>query len=156
MSTARLEAFSDGVIAIIMTIMVLELKVPQRADFTAPRVVRTYVRMARGAYKYAWPDIQRYYDEGHGYLECRAKFGFAKDTWRKAIATGRIVTRTRRWSLDQILRSSKSRYTIKRRLLEAGVLRNLCEECGISEWRGKTLTVNAGRKLTHFSSGSPV
>ncbi|MBV8570827.1 MAG: DUF1211 domain-containing protein, partial [Acidobacteriaceae bacterium] len=27
-STARLEAFSDGVIAVIITIMVLELKVP--------------------------------------------------------------------------------------------------------------------------------
>ncbi len=33
-STARLEAFSDGVIAVIITIMVLELKVPQQ-DRTA-------------------------------------------------------------------------------------------------------------------------
>jgi len=32
MSKGRLEAFSDGVIAIIITIMVLELKVPQHAD----------------------------------------------------------------------------------------------------------------------------
>jgi uncharacterized membrane protein len=29
-STARLEAFSDGVIAVIITIMVLELKVPHQ------------------------------------------------------------------------------------------------------------------------------
>ena len=32
MSKGRLEAFSDGVLAIIITIMVLELKIPQRAD----------------------------------------------------------------------------------------------------------------------------
>jgi uncharacterized membrane protein len=35
MGTDRLAAFSDGVIAIIITIMVLELKVPSRADWTA-------------------------------------------------------------------------------------------------------------------------
>ncbi len=35
MEKGRLEAFSDGVIAIIITIMVLELKVPHGADFTA-------------------------------------------------------------------------------------------------------------------------
>jgi uncharacterized membrane protein len=32
MSKGRLEAFSDGVMAIIITIMVLEIKVPQGAD----------------------------------------------------------------------------------------------------------------------------
>jgi uncharacterized membrane protein len=35
MATGRLEAFSDAVIAIIMTIMVLELKVPHEANFAA-------------------------------------------------------------------------------------------------------------------------
>jgi uncharacterized membrane protein len=35
MSTTRLEAFSDGVIAILITIMVLELKTPQGHDWAA-------------------------------------------------------------------------------------------------------------------------
>jgi len=35
MEKNRLEAFSDGVIAIIITIMVLEIKVPHGSDFTA-------------------------------------------------------------------------------------------------------------------------
>src|SRR3954453_19766655 len=47
METNRLEAFSDGVIAIIITIMVLELKVPHSADLEALRpllpVFLTYV-----------------------------------------------------------------------------------------------------------------
>ena len=37
MTKGRLEAFSDGVIAIIITIMVLELKVPHSADLEALR-----------------------------------------------------------------------------------------------------------------------
>lgn len=47
MKTGRLEAFSDGVIAIIITIMVLELKIPHGADWEALRpivpVFLTYV-----------------------------------------------------------------------------------------------------------------
>jgi uncharacterized membrane protein len=39
MKKSRLEAFSDGVIAIIITIMVLELKIPHGADWAALRPI---------------------------------------------------------------------------------------------------------------------
>ena len=39
MKTTRLEAFSDGVLAIIITIMVLELKVPHAVELTALKPV---------------------------------------------------------------------------------------------------------------------
>ncbi len=37
MNKTRLEAFSDGVMAILITIMVLELKIPHGADLAAIR-----------------------------------------------------------------------------------------------------------------------
>jgi uncharacterized membrane protein len=39
MKTGRLEAFSDGVIAILITIMVLELRIPHGADWESLRAV---------------------------------------------------------------------------------------------------------------------
>src|SRR5215831_3180000 len=39
MKTTRLEAFSDGVLAIIITIMVLEMKVPHAVDLAALKPV---------------------------------------------------------------------------------------------------------------------
>ena len=44
MSKSRLEAFSDGVLAIIITIMVLELRLPEEAALEAlRRVVPAFV-----------------------------------------------------------------------------------------------------------------
>jgi Zn finger protein HypA/HybF involved in hydrogenase expression len=44
--------------------------------------------------------------------------------------------------LEQLLRSGKSRYNIKQRLIRVGLLQNLCEECGMGDWRGKPLVAH--------------
>lgn len=47
LGTNRIEAFSDGVIAIILTVMVLELKIPTSATLSAVRsVVPTHLSYA--------------------------------------------------------------------------------------------------------------
>jgi uncharacterized membrane protein len=45
MHKGRLEAFTDGVIAVIITIMVLEMKVPQGTDFAARLACRCFSSM---------------------------------------------------------------------------------------------------------------
>ncbi len=94
-----------------------------------------------GQLQYDWNAVARYYDAGHSYRECRERFGFAYDSWGRAVRRGDIRPREQRWTLEHILATSKSRWTIKRRLLEAGILVNQCEECGISEWRGNPLVI---------------
>jgi uncharacterized membrane protein len=44
MKKGRLEAFSDGVIAILITIMVLELKIPHGADWESLRPLLPVLR----------------------------------------------------------------------------------------------------------------
>jgi hypothetical protein len=49
MGKSRLEAFSDGVIAIIITIMVLELKAPHEASLDALRPLMRHTGSAAGS-----------------------------------------------------------------------------------------------------------
>src|SRR6202011_2714551 len=88
-----------------------------------------------------WAAVQRYYDEGRTYQQCRAEFRFSAGAWTKAVNRGDMKPRALRWALERILAESKSRKSIKRRLLEVGVLKNECDECGLTSWRGKRLSI---------------
>src|SRR5262249_3535797 len=37
-----------------------------------------------------WNAVQRYHDEGHGFVDCQRKFGFSHTAWVKAIKRGRL------------------------------------------------------------------
>jgi uncharacterized membrane protein len=65
MSKGRLEAFSDAVIAILITIMVLELKIPEGADMSALRpVVPVFL-----AYAFSFMVLGIYWNNHHHMLQ---------------------------------------------------------------------------------------
>ena len=39
---------------------------------------------------YDWKAIQEYHDDGHGFVECSLRFGFAHTAWIKAIQRNRL------------------------------------------------------------------
>ena len=88
-----------------------------------------------------WCTVQQYYDEGHTFRECRLRFVFAAESWAKAVRRGALKTRPIRWPLEKVLGEAKCRNTVKRHLLEAGILKNVCEECGLQEWLGRPLVM---------------
>src|SRR5256886_9290966 len=69
MNKARLEAFSDGVIAILITIMVLELKVPERGDLDS-LLVRWPVFLA---YVLSFVNLGIYWNNHHHMLQATRK-----------------------------------------------------------------------------------
>ena len=88
-----------------------------------------------------WAAVQRYYDLGYRYTECRRYFGFSAGAWSKAVWLGLLRTRSKSIPLDRLLRESKSRVSIKRRLLSANILQNKCQECELDSWRGQPLSM---------------
>ncbi len=94
-----------------------------------------------GNSQYDWAAVQRYYDAGHSYRACRAEFGFCAASWTNAVNRGVLIARARARPILLALQESKCRTSLKLRLLQAGMLRNRCDECGLCEWRGKPLSI---------------
>jgi DNA-binding transcriptional ArsR family regulator len=97
----------------------------------------------RGARRYDWGAVQRFYDDGHSVAECVAHFGFSRQTWSAAVQRGAIATRDWVLPLERLLVADtyRSRHNLKNRLLRAGIKQNRCEECGLAEWRGRPLSM---------------
>lgn len=92
--------------------------------------------------RYDWAEVQAYYDEGNSYRDCKARFGFCAMAWHKARQRGDLRSRPPGMPIEELLAgTSRCRTHVKGRLLHAGLLKNRCDECGLSEWRGQPLSV---------------
>jgi transposase len=96
------------------------------------------------ALRYDWPAVRSYYERGHSMRECCVRFGFSKQTWYDAIKRGFLVPRAKVPSLANYLVVGRrvNRYHLKRYLLAGGLKANRCEQCGITEWRSRELTMD--------------
>jgi DNA-binding transcriptional ArsR family regulator len=95
----------------------------------------------RPARRYDWNLIQDYYDAGHTVTECQEYFGFCRASWSSAVQRGDVVARPSAMPIEKLLRDSRNRTNLKRRLVEAGLLSKHCGDCGITQWRGRPLAL---------------
>jgi hypothetical protein len=97
----------------------------------------------RGARRYDWSEVQRYYDEGYSVDACVARFGFSKQSWHAAMLRGALTTRPAALPLAELLVAStpRGRWNLKRRLVAAGLKAPRCELCGVDSWRGRPLSL---------------
>ena len=98
----------------------------------------------RCARRYDWVEIQRYYDAGHSVADCQAHFGFAKQAWNSAVRRGAVLPRPQATPLSLLLAAGtpRGRWNIKRRLIASGLKQDRCEECGLTDWRGRPLSLD--------------
>ena len=95
------------------------------------------------ARRYDWAAVQRYYDEGHSITGCQLRFGFARKTFADAVNRGAIKSRPQKAPIATYLTQGKRQHrgNLKRRLLGDGLRTNECEDCGLTEWRGRPLSM---------------
>jgi transposase-like protein len=98
---------------------------------------------ARFARRYDWREIQRYYDEGHSIRECAKHFGFAVESWHRAVRCGLLTSRPAAAPIETYLVRGRrvNRMHLKERLLAAGMKQDRCECCGIRSWLGRPLSL---------------
>jgi transposase-like protein len=93
--------------------------------------------------RYDWVAVQAYYDEGHSITACQRRFGFARKTFMDAVARGALVSRPQAAPIRTYLVQGRAvnRTHLKRRLISAGIKEDRCEDCGLTEWRGRSLAM---------------
>jgi DNA-binding transcriptional ArsR family regulator len=100
-------------------------------------------RDERAARRYDWTAIQQAHDSGLSIRECCAQFGCSRSAWHDAVNAGKLAPRSHMIPLEELLSNGRrcSRGHLRSRILKAGLKEERCEECGLSEWRGRPLRV---------------
>jgi 5-methylcytosine-specific restriction endonuclease McrA len=107
------------------------------------------------ARRYDWAEIQRYYDEGHSITQCQERFGFARKSAMDAAARGDFVTRPHAMPADELFVAGtpRNRTHLRLRLFRLGLKQPVCEDCGLTDWRGGPLSLELhhinGDRLDH-------
>jgi hypothetical protein len=92
--------------------------------------------------RYDWDAIQTYYDAGHSKRECEKRFGFSAWAWHYAAKRGAITPRPRAMPMNELLvKRPRGRWNLRNRLIAEGLKEACCEECGLTEWRDRPLSL---------------
>lgn len=115
------------------------------------------VDLARSSIKYDWKEIEKRYSAGITVSQCAKEFGVSRSAISDAIYRGALPKRERlapnKMTFAQLLlkhqgkRGNTVRAKFRRQVLEEKLLLYKCALCGISEWRGNSLTL----RLDHIS-----
>jgi DNA-binding CsgD family transcriptional regulator/5-methylcytosine-specific restriction endonuclease McrA len=97
----------------------------------------------RSKRRYDWSAIREAYDSGLSVRQCMARFGFSTSAWADAVKRGAVAPRPAAMPLSELLVVGRKtgRGHLKRRLIDAGLKVNRCEDCGITEWQGEPLNM---------------
>lgn len=99
--------------------------------------------------RYDWVQVQAAIDSGMRVDQLVERFGFARATYHDAVKRGDI--RARQWMIPMdrllVVGRSTSREHLKRRLVKEGLKTGECEECGLTDWRGRPI----GIELHHIN-----
>jgi hypothetical protein len=93
--------------------------------------------------RFDWVKIRKAYEEGASVRECMARFGFSSHAWNLAARRGLINPRPTAMPIEDLLVVGRrtNRSHLKGRLLKEGLKQNICEECGLMDWRGMPLNM---------------
>jgi transposase-like protein len=114
------------------------IKAIKRGRLRAPAA-----RFADRRRKYDWKEVQELHDSGCSYRQCKAKFGFCAASWTNAVRRGDLRPRPFGMPIAELLADPRrNRKHVKARLINAGLLENTCQSCGLADWHGKKLNMH--------------